>query len=108
MPASQWVRLLALSDCPPAGQAKLVECNGHELAVYQLANPPRFVVIPNSCPHAGGNLAAGKIEGQHVTCPWHEWTFDLDSGGCLLSPQVILTKYETRLAEAFLWVQLPD
>jgi nitrite reductase (NADH) small subunit len=108
MTAYPWVRLLALAECPPEGKSRFVACNGHELAVFHLAEPRRFVVTPNGCPHAGGNLAAGHIEDHQVCCPWHEWTFDLDTGSCRLSPEVSLTRYESRQTEDFLWVRLPD
>jgi 3-phenylpropionate/trans-cinnamate dioxygenase ferredoxin subunit len=32
------------------------------------------------CPHMGGNLAKGKLEGTIVTCPLHGSQFDLSTG----------------------------
>lgn len=101
----EWTRLLPVGECPP-GRARFVAIGQHELAVFHLTEPTRFVVTANSCPHAGGNLAAGEIQAATVTCPWHEWPFDLDSGRCTLSEDVQLKRYECRVADGYLWARL--
>jgi nitrite reductase/ring-hydroxylating ferredoxin subunit len=32
------------------------------------------------CPHLEGPLFQGTLSGATVTCPWHQWRFDLRSG----------------------------
>ena len=32
------------------------------------------------CPHRGGPLANGRLDGHVVACPWHGWTFDVRTG----------------------------
>lgn len=101
-----WIRLVAVDDCR-SGCARFVTHGDHELAVFRLADPERFIVTPNSCPHAGGNLAAGEVARGKVTCPWHQWEFELDSGSCTLSELVSLIRYETRIEDGWLYVRLP-
>lgn len=104
---TRWVRLLSVDACV-VGRGCFVEAAGHELAVFRLADPDRIIVIRNSCPHAGGNLAAGPIDGTCVTCPWHHWQFDLDSGACVLSEAARLTHYESRVVDGYVEARLPD
>jgi 3-phenylpropionate/trans-cinnamate dioxygenase ferredoxin component len=40
----------------------------------------KFYAADNRCPHMGGNLSKGKLEGHVVTCPVHESQFDLSNG----------------------------
>ncbi|QDV90532.1 Assimilatory nitrite reductase [NAD(P)H] small subunit [Phycisphaerae bacterium RAS2] len=105
MKGKHWVRLLPTNALAP-GAAKYVEAGGLELAAFHLSDPDRFVVTANSCPHAGGNLAAGQVEGREVTCPWHCWKFDLDNGRCTLSETVQLRRYEARVEGGFIWARL--
>lgn len=105
MSPEQWTKLCAVADCPP-DRAKFVAVNGHELAVFHLTDPDRFVVTQNSCPHAGGNLAAGDIDDATVTCPWHQWQFNLDSGVCALSPTVSLQRYECKIENGTVFAKL--
>lgn len=105
MPPDHWIKLCTAADCPP-GRAKFVAVNGHELAVFHLTDPDRFIVTQNSCPHAGGNLAAGEITDATVTCPWHQWQFNLDSGACTLSPTVTLRRYECKIENGNVFARL--
>ncbi len=102
-----WVRLIAANECV-VGRGRFVEAAGHELAVFRLEHPPQVVVIRNSCPHAGGNLAAGAVNGTCVTCPWHHWEFDLVSGVCTLSDSARLTRFESRERDGFIEALLPE
>ncbi len=106
MDLDPWTPLCPVADCPP-GRAKFVSVGTHELAVFHLTDPDRFVVTRNSCPHAGGNLAAGEVAGPVVTCPWHQWSFNLDSGACTLSPAVALHRYECKIENGDVCAKLP-
>ena len=105
MPNDRWIKLCPIADCPP-GRAKFVSVVSHELAVFHLTDPDRFIVTQNSCPHAGGNLAAGDISDGTVTCPWHQWQFNLDSGACPHSPAVTLRRYECRIENGMVFARL--
>jgi nitrite reductase (NADH) small subunit len=96
MAEERWIRLCDASETP-VGSQRFIAAGGHELAVFHLDGPDRFVVIANSCPHAGGNLSAGEVRGNVVTCPWHEWEFDLDTSACTMNERVCVSKYECKV-----------
>jgi nitrite reductase/ring-hydroxylating ferredoxin subunit len=63
----------------PAGAMRIV-CNG--LAV--VANVQgRFHAFGNICPHAGGPIGEGFLEGVIVECPWHAGQWDITTGQAL-------------------------
>jgi len=103
--AGEWARVAAVEDVP-AGSGRFVLIGDHELAVFHLVEPERFVVTRNSCPHAGGNLSAGAVEGSVVTCPWHFWPFDLDSGQCTLAANVQLRRYPCKVENGEIFARL--
>lgn len=105
MPGESYVRICDLSDCPPGSQ-RYAEVGGKELAIFHLTGPDRFIVIDNSCPHAGGNLSAGDVRGNAVTCPWHDWEFDLDSSKCTMNESVCVKKYDCCVESGALWARL--
>ena len=39
-----------------------------------------YHAIDSRCPHLGGNLAAGRLEGLIITCPLHGSQFDITDG----------------------------
>lgn len=43
--------------------------------------------LSNTCTHRGGSLAAGKVVGGNVQCPYHGWQFN-GTGECKLIPSL--------------------
>lgn len=105
MSSDDWISLIPLEKCPP-GRGVFIEAGGRELAVFRLTDPDRVVVTQNSCPHAGGNLAAGDVEGATVTCPWHFWKFDIEVGRCTMSESIQLRKYASRVSDGIVYARI--
>lgn len=40
----------------------------------------RFGVISNVCNHVGGPLGRGRLDGEYVVCPWHQYKFHRCTG----------------------------
>ncbi|HEX9563564.1 MAG TPA: Rieske 2Fe-2S domain-containing protein, partial [Gemmatimonadaceae bacterium] len=39
-----------------------------------------FGALSGVCNHAGGPLADGRLDGEYVTCPWHNWKYHCRTG----------------------------
>ncbi len=77
---ADFVRVAATSDVDP-GTGRTIEVNGKEIALFNAGGT--FYAIDNTCPHRGGPLGEGEIEGRVVTCPWHSWQYDVSTGESL-------------------------
>lgn len=58
----------------------------------------RIYALANKCPHMGCTLGGGSIDGYTLTCPCHDWQFDIRTGSMV--PQdtgVVLGSYEWRI-----------
>jgi nitrite reductase/ring-hydroxylating ferredoxin subunit len=60
------------------GAGKVCDAGGKSIALFRTEKG--FFAIDNDCPHRGGPLGDGFVEGQVVTCPWHGWRFDFTTG----------------------------
>jgi nitrite reductase/ring-hydroxylating ferredoxin subunit/multimeric flavodoxin WrbA len=40
----------------------------------------RFGVVANACNHVGGPLGDGRLDGDYIVCPWHNWKFHRCTG----------------------------
>lgn len=78
-----WTRVCKVSELPP-GSAKAVTIEGKAVALYNVAG--KFYALDGVCPHRGGPLGEGHLDGNEVTCPWHAWTFDVTTGKCTALP----------------------
>ena len=60
------------------GQMKEVKAGGRDVLLAKVGG--KFYAAENTCPHMGGKLAHGKLEGTVVTCPLHGSRFELKDG----------------------------
>ncbi len=82
------------SEVPP-GTGKTCELNEHQVAVFNVEG--KFHCTTNVCPHRGGPLAEGELEGTVVTCPWHGWRFDVTTGASPVNPAAKIETYPVRI-----------
>lgn len=73
-----FVDIGALDDIPPQG-ARVVKTAQGCIAVFRTADDQVFA-LDDRCPHKGGPLSEGIVHGTSVTCPLHNWVFDMNSG----------------------------
>jgi len=57
---------------------KAVSVSGREILLSRVGD--KYYAADNHCPHMGGKLSKGKLEGTIVTCPLHGSQFDLSDG----------------------------
>jgi 3-phenylpropionate/trans-cinnamate dioxygenase ferredoxin component len=60
------------------GNMKMTTVEGHEIMLARVGD--EFYATDNRCPHMGGNLSQGMLEGTVVTCPRHHSQFDITDG----------------------------
>ncbi|MBY4273259.1 nitrite reductase (NAD(P)H) small subunit [Rhodococcus fascians] len=70
----------ALEDLTP-GEGRAYVVDGKQVAVFLLGDGS-VRAMDAVCPHRGGPLADGQIDGSVVVCPLHQYAFSLDDGTC--------------------------
>ncbi|MDT1063990.1 nitrite reductase small subunit NirD [Paracoccus sp. CPCC 101403] len=75
---TSFIDIGALSDVPQQG-ARVVKTQQGCIAVFRTADN-RVFALDDRCPHKGGPLSEGIVHGDRVTCPLHNWVFDMNSG----------------------------
>jgi len=88
-----FVPLCDATDVAP-GTGKTLAVEGKELAVFNVDGT--FHVLDNECPHRGGPLGEGELEGCILTCPWHAWQFDVTSGESI-TDDLKVARYESKV-----------
>lgn len=75
---TRFVDIASLDDIPPQG-ARLIRTAQGCIAIFRTADD-RVFALDDRCPHKGGPLSEGIVHGHQVTCPLHNWVFDLNTG----------------------------
>ncbi len=86
---------VATLDQIPSGSAKEFEHEGRIYAVFHIDG--HLYAIDGICPHQGGPLADGPVDGTIVTCPWHGWQFDVCTGKTTLNGKLKQPVYEVKV-----------
>jgi nitrite reductase (NADH) small subunit len=79
----------------PAGQGKCVEVEGKRIAIFNVDGS--YHAIDDVCPHQGGPLGEGELNGKIVTCPWHGWEYDVTTGVNTFDTDVSQEKFEVKV-----------
>ncbi len=78
-----------------------------ESSVLLLRFDGRLQAFRNACAHQGLPLDGGVVdkEARTITCPWHGFRFDCQSGECLTAPQAQLETLPVRIKDGYVWVR---
>lgn len=102
---SNSVRVAAISELAPgAGCVRAIQ--GRQIALFCVHG--QFYAVENSCPHRGGPLGEGVLDGTVVTCPLHGWRFDVTTGECVGRPGRKIVSLPVRVDGDDVLVDLPS
>ncbi len=92
---SDFIRIAALSELPNPGEAREYVCGSRTLCVANINGA--YFAIDNVCPHRGGPLGQGIVEGPNVVCPWHGWEFEAATGRSPMGSDISVPTYELKI-----------
>jgi 3-phenylpropionate/trans-cinnamate dioxygenase ferredoxin component len=89
----------------PVGEGRVVEAEGTTLALFNVDGA--FYALDNDCPHRGGPLGEGDLDGTVVVCPWHAWRWDVKTGANVNNPAVKMPCFPVSVDDGRVFVELP-
>ncbi|HEX4983581.1 MAG TPA: Rieske 2Fe-2S domain-containing protein [Ilumatobacteraceae bacterium] len=75
------------------GAMKMVRVDGHRLCLVRTSDG--VFAIDHACPHEGYGLTQGDLDGDVLTCAWHNWKFRVSDGECVLGEENVRTHEAT-------------
>ena len=98
----QWHDVMAFADLEP-GEVQRVDCDGRGLFIYAEGDDIR--VYDSRCPHQSTNIPHLALRGHTLTCPKHEWAFDVRSGECIKKGNSPLRHWPSKVQDGRLLAQ---
>lgn len=92
-------------DALPVGACLSIEQEGHGIALCNSGGT--LYALDNTCPHAGGPLGEGLVDGDIVECPWPGWRFNLRTGERPENQDISVGCFEVRVVGKEIQVALP-
>lgn len=68
---------------------KMVKVDGHRLCLVRTGEG--VFALDQACPHEGYGLTTGELDGDLITCAWHNWKFRVSDGACVLGEEDVRT-----------------
>jgi len=91
----------------PLGEGRAFGLGSEQIAVFRLRDGS-VRAVSAVCPHRGGPIADGQIDGRIVLCPLHLNAFELDTG-CSTTGQPPLASYRVHLDDdRHIVIELPS
>jgi 3-phenylpropionate/trans-cinnamate dioxygenase ferredoxin subunit len=107
----EFKKIAATSEIP-VGTMKIVPLDSTDLLIANVAGS--FYCLANKCPHLGGSLGEGVLQGNIVQCPKHGAQFDVTTGKNVGNAKIAFVKlkvkdtvtYPTKVEAGSVWVGL--
>lgn len=80
---AKWTNIGSVDDFPPGCQVCL-EPGTQPLMVFNIDG--KLIAAANTCPHAGLPVGEGELVGVVLTCPFHGYAFNLETGANVDAP----------------------
>jgi nitrite reductase/ring-hydroxylating ferredoxin subunit len=90
----------------PEGERKILAVDGLSIGIFH--HQGRWVALRNSCLHRGGPVAAGRLDGDTLTCPWHGFQYNVLSGELLVDPSAKLEMYPVTVQDGQVSLLVPE
>ncbi len=68
---------------------KMVRVDDHRLCLIRTS--AGVFALDHACPHEGYGMTQGSLDGNLITCAWHNWKFRVDDGTCVVGEEDITT-----------------
>ena len=99
------VKVASVNDIP-SGTAKVVDVAGEHIAIFNVKGD--FYALNNTCLHRGGPLGEGIVNDSELTveCPWHGWTYHLETGETIFDPSQKVKTYRVKVQGSDVFLDL--
>ena len=97
-----WHELLP-TDKIPDGKVTYAAADGRNL--FHLPRRRRNARVRLRCPHQVTNIPHLALEGSRLTCPKHQWAFDIKTGKCVEKGNRPLKHFETKVENGKLYAR---
>lgn len=98
-----WIKVANAGDVP-TDTGLAVEAEGQAVALYKVDG--QVYAIDGICPHAGGPMAEGSLNGCLAMCPWHGWEFNVKTGLCDFNPSIGTKTFPVKEEKGEIFIQI--
>ena|SRR5690554_1896322 len=100
---SKWVSVLKKDGLQP-GTMVNIKLDGKNILIANIKD--HVYAMLNDCPHLGCLLHRGSLQEYKLTCPCHDWIFDIRNGEFLAAPEIKIPTFPVKVENGEILVNL--
>ena len=100
-----WTDAMDIDDLPEGGMGR---ASVSTVPVLLARVGGEVFAMSDRCAHMECPLSRGRLEGHIVTCPCHDWRYDVRTGEFLDAPEIRLPTFPCRVEGGRILVRLED
>lgn len=85
----KYVKVAQINELPAGNKKKIILENKTILLTNIQGN---YYAMDNTCPHMGGSLYDGSLNGNNIACPKHGSVFDVRTGKVVHKGKILFVK----------------
>jgi len=94
---SGWHDLIDWDEVGDGAITYVEDCDGRSVFIYRSGNDCR--VYDSRCPHQVTDIPHLALSGMQLTCPKHQWAFDVTSGECVAIGSRPLKLFDSKIEQ---------
>jgi len=91
---SEFIKIANKSELPEVDSAAEFTAADHTICIANVNG--EYCAVDNVCPHEGGPLGMGFVDGTKIVCPWHGWEIEAKTGKAA-NGQASVAAYDLRI-----------
>jgi len=96
MAEAEFRKVARVEEIPP-GTIRAVQAGEEEIAIANVGG--EFFATQHPCLHLKGPIGDGRLEGKTLSCPWHGWQYDVQTGRNEFDHEIRLQTFEVRVED---------
>ena len=93
----EWHNLLNWAEVEDGAITYVEDCDRRSIFIYRSGDDCR--VYDSRCPHQVTNIPHLALSGMRLTCPKHQWVFDVSTGECVEKGSRPLRQFDFRITD---------
>lgn len=94
----EFVKVAETTELATANKKK-ISWKGKDILLTKIQDS--YYAIDNTCPHMGGSLYEGDLEGNHIICPKHGSVFDVTNGKVVQPGKLLFIKVKVHDIQSY-------
>jgi len=90
----EFIKIANKSELPEVDSAAEFTAADHTICIANVNG--EYCAVDNVCPHEGGPLGMGFVDGTKIVCPWHGWEIEAKTGKAA-NGQASVAAYDLRI-----------